>query len=65
MHAHVLSLLQAAPAPSGGGGISMYGFLFQMIAIFAIFYFLLIRPQQKQRKQHEERCVSSSAATRS
>ncbi|RJP21794.1 MAG: preprotein translocase subunit YajC [Candidatus Omnitrophota bacterium] len=23
--------------------------------IFAVFYFLLIRPQQKQRKKHEER----------
>jgi preprotein translocase subunit YajC len=30
----------------------MYG------AIFAIFYFLLIRPQQKQRKAHEERVRS-------
>lgn len=24
-----------------------------IVAIFAIFYFLLIRPQQKQQKQHE------------
>jgi preprotein translocase subunit YajC len=30
------------------GPIFMYG------AIFAIFYFVLIRPQSKQRKQHEE-----------
>jgi preprotein translocase subunit YajC len=29
--------------------------LVQMGAIFAIFYFLMIRPQQKQRRQHEER----------
>jgi preprotein translocase subunit YajC len=29
--------------------VFMYG------AIFAIFYFVLIRPQQKQRKSHEER----------
>ena len=36
----------------GGGGTSV--FLIQMLAIFAIFYFLLIRPQQKQRKQHQE-----------
>jgi preprotein translocase subunit YajC len=26
-----------------------------MIAIFGIIYFLLIRPQQKQRKQHDQR----------
>lgn len=25
-----------------------------IVAIFAIFYFLLIRPQQKQQRQHEE-----------
>lgn len=25
-----------------------------MIILFAIFYFLIIRPQQKQRKKHEE-----------
>jgi preprotein translocase subunit YajC len=29
-------------------------FLFQIAAIFAIFYFLLIRPQQAQKKKHEE-----------
>ena len=27
--------------------------LFMYAAIFAIFYFILIRPQQRQRKQHE------------
>ena len=36
----------------GGSGMSI--FLIQMLAIFAIFYFILIRPQQKQRKQHQE-----------
>ena len=55
MHAFVFSLLQAPAPPQGGGGISMYGFLFQMIAIFGIIYFLLIRPQQKTRKQHDQR----------
>lgn len=39
-------------APAGGGG-SLAPFLFQIGAIFAIFYFLMIRPQQKQRKAHE------------
>jgi preprotein translocase subunit YajC len=29
--------------------------LLQFGLIFAIFYFLVIRPQQRQRKQHEER----------
>jgi preprotein translocase subunit YajC len=29
-------------------------FLFQLVAIFAIFYFLMIRPQQKQKQRHEQ-----------
>ncbi|HEY0995878.1 MAG TPA: preprotein translocase subunit YajC [Gemmatimonadaceae bacterium] len=44
-----LLALQAA------GGSTLTPFLVQVVAIFAIFYFLLIRPQQKQRKAHEER----------
>ncbi|MGQ0764582.1 MAG: preprotein translocase subunit YajC [Gemmatimonadota bacterium] len=54
---HMLLLLQASPtpAPTGGGGIALTGFLFQLFAIGAIVYFLMIRPQQKQRRQHEER----------
>ena len=38
--------LQAQPA--GGGGMSM---LLMMVAIFAIFWFFMIRPQQKRQKQ--------------
>ena len=50
----------AMPAPSllallqTGGGSTLLPFLIQVVAIFAIFYFLLIRPQQRQRRQHEE-----------
>jgi preprotein translocase subunit YajC len=40
---------------TSGGGVSMTGFIIQMGAIAAIFYFLMIRPQQKQRREHEER----------
>ena len=40
-----------------GGGIPLPALLFQMAALFAIFYFLFIRPQQKQRKQHEARLM--------
>ena len=32
---------------AGGGG---FGFIFVIIATFAIFYFILIRPQQKKQK---------------
>lgn len=31
----------------------MAGFLTQLIFVFAIFYFILIRPQQKKMKEHE------------
>ena len=32
----------------------MTPFIIQIAAIFGIFYFLLIRPQQKQKRKHEE-----------
>jgi preprotein translocase subunit YajC len=45
-------LLQAGGAPPGcGGGMSTIGML---VIMFAIFYFMLIRPQQKKAKQHQE-----------
>jgi len=36
---------------AGGGGGGDMNFIFVMVAIFAIFYFLLIRPQQKKQKE--------------
>ena len=45
-------LLQAGGAPGGGSPLFQLGIQFALI--LAIFYFLMIRPQQKQRKQHEE-----------
>jgi preprotein translocase subunit YajC len=41
---------QAAPA-AGGSGMSMI--ILQLALIGLIFYFLMIRPQQKQRKEQE------------
>lgn len=43
----------AETAPAAGGRAGTGAFLFQIAAIFAIFYFIMIRPQQKQRKAHE------------
>jgi preprotein translocase subunit YajC len=48
-----LAALLQAPAPAPGGGSVLPQLLFQFGLIFAIFYFLMIRPQQKQRKNHE------------
>ena len=38
----------------GGAGGSLTPLLLQVVAIFGIFYFLLIRPQQAQKKKHED-----------
>ena len=40
-----------APRSGGSSGIIFMG---QMILIFVIFYFLLIRPQSKERQRHEQ-----------
>ena len=50
---HASLALQAAPG--GGGGLGMGMLLVQFALIFAIFYFLMIRPQKKQRQEHETR----------
>lgn len=46
-------LLQAAPA-EGGGGLGNYSMLIMMVALFAIMYFFMIRPQQKKQKALQE-----------
>src|SRR5688500_19101793 len=51
---HLLALLVIQEPAGTVGGIPM-SFLIQIPLIFAIFYFLMIRPQQKQRQAHEER----------
>ena len=55
------NLLFAAFGPTGGatggqgsGGGSPMSLIFMIIAIFAVMYFLMIRPQQRQKKQHQE-----------
>ena len=42
-------------APSGQGGGGMTIFFVQMLAIVAIFYFLIIRPKVQQEKRHKQR----------
>lgn len=39
---------------AGGGQSGGFGAFVPLIIIFAIFYFLLIRPQQKKAKQHKQ-----------
>lgn len=48
--------LAQTPAPAAGDPAAAPSLLIQlapMVAIFAIFYFLLIRPQQKRAKDHQ------------
>jgi preprotein translocase subunit YajC len=48
-------LISEAWAQTGGGGSGdIFVSLMPLILIFAVFYFLLIRPQQKRQKQHRE-----------
>ncbi len=47
----------AQAAPQGDA----FGFLLPMIIIFAAFYFLLIRPQQKKQKAHTALVANLSA----
>ena len=42
-----------APSPGGGNGGGIMSVLPLMIGMFAIMYFLIIRPQQKQRRERE------------
>ncbi len=43
-----------------GNTNQLMGGLLPLILIFAVFYFLLIRPQQKQKKRHQEMISSLS-----
>jgi preprotein translocase subunit YajC len=53
-YAVLATLLQAPAAQApGGGGLFSGPLLIQFALIFAILYFLMIRPQQKQRRKHE------------
>lgn len=49
-----LLLAMAPPAGDQGGGGGMIGTLIMFGAIFAIFYFMIIRPQQKRQKEREK-----------
>ncbi len=48
MHPAILAILAV---PREGGNATLI-FMMQMAAIFAIFYFLLIRPQRKEQERH-------------
>jgi preprotein translocase subunit YajC len=53
-----LPVLAMLFAPAGQSGSGMTVLLIQVGAIFAIFYFLIIRPQRRQRDAHEKLLAS-------
>ena len=48
------ALLAVVMVPRQGGGSGGFVLLVQMGALFAIFYFLLIRPQRKERERQKQ-----------
>lgn len=59
----LLYLTLAAAPPSGGGG-GFGSMLIPMVLFLGIMYFVLIRPQQRQKKQHEEMITKIKAGDR-
>ncbi|HWL68110.1 MAG TPA: preprotein translocase subunit YajC [Geminicoccus sp.] len=47
------ALAQAAGAPAAGGAFDIVSLL-PLVLIFVVFYFLLIRPQQKKMREHRD-----------
>jgi preprotein translocase subunit YajC len=47
-------LISDAYAQGAPGGAAPYGDIMFLILLFAVFYFLLIRPQQKRAKEHKK-----------
>ncbi len=55
----VWALWADGAAPAGGlgglfGGLGAFGQLTPLLIMFGIFYFLLIRPQQKKQREHQD-----------
>ncbi len=53
MHLNKILVLAQATAPAAQQG-SIFGLLFPMILIFIVMYFLMIRPQNQQRKKQAQ-----------
>ena len=58
-----IAYAQSAAAPAAGGFAS-FGQFVPLILIFVVFYFLLIRPQQKRTKEQKEHMSTLSEGSR-
>ncbi|MCK5851071.1 MAG: preprotein translocase subunit YajC [Kiritimatiellae bacterium] len=65
MNCFIVSVLfpvaQAAPLPAGGGLKDM---MIPMVIVFAIFYFMLLRPQQRKEKERKKMISDLKSGTR-
>ena len=52
------SLLISASAAGAGGAGGFLVSVMPLVLIFAVFYFLLIRPQQKKMKEHQAKITA-------
>lgn len=60
-----LTIAEAAPAAApGGGGGSQFQFMGMMAILFAIMYFLMIRPQKRREKERKEMINSVKSGAR-
>ncbi len=57
----ILAQAEAAPVPQAG---SPYGMLVTMALIFAIFYFMMVRPQQRKEKERRKTIETLRAGQR-
>ena len=53
MHSTDLLTVMAAQQAGGGQGGGSYSMIIMMVVMFGIMYFILIRPQQKKMKEHQ------------
>ena len=51
-YSHII--LSMGPAPADGSTVNPMAQLVPLILLMVVFYFILIRPQQKKAKQHAE-----------
>jgi preprotein translocase subunit YajC len=48
-----MAMIQAEPAGQPSGSTAFFMQMFPLLAIFVIFYLLMIRPQQRRVKEHQ------------
>ena len=51
---------QGGASAQGQGGGNPMSLIFMIVAIFAVMYFLMIRPQQRQKKQQQDLAIRTS-----